>query len=100
MTQNSKKFSPFDNKLFSNADIDIIDEKIEKNIGVMMADDGYLDNDDILTNLDLKLNNSLDDYQQIILDKYLDAFRRSYAYQNCLAYYLGVKEGLNLNTFD
>ena len=62
MIEKSKKdkiFEPFEDDLFCQEHVDIINEKVEKNIPTLLGNDIYLDIDDKIVDLNLKLNLSL-----------------------------------------
>ena len=46
--------------------------------------------------LSMKLNSFLDEHEQALFDKYIETNSKAISYQNCLAYYLGLKAGLNI----
>ncbi len=91
MKQGSKK-----NDMFSQADLDIISEKMEKNYMILLGNSEYLDIDIKLTKLNDKLNILLNEPELKFFNEYLDTNLEAVNYQNCLAYYLGVKAGLEM----
>ena len=83
-SKNTNDISEFDNELFDDVDIDIVNEKMEKNLPVLLANKHYMD------------NSFLDEHEQALFDKYIETNSKAISYQNCLAYYLGLKAGLNI----
>lgn len=89
--------SDFSNDLFSQVDIDLVSEKIEKNLPALYADKSYSKIDDKLLDLNIKLSSSFDKNQKKLFREYLDIYAEANFYQNCLAYYLGIKAGLDIS---
>lgn len=87
----------FSDNLFSQSDIDLIDEKVENNMAILLANNDYMDIDDELEDLNFKLTNMLDDSQLKILKEYLYTENKAKTYENCLAYYIGLQAGKNIN---
>ena len=96
-SKNTNDISEFDNELFDDVDIDIVNEKMEKNLPVLLANKHYMDIDDELLELSMKLNSFLDEHEQALFDKYIETNRKAISYQNCLAYYLGIQYGMKIN---
>lgn len=92
-----KKFSTLDNELFCQADVDIISEKVENNMSILLSNDNYIDIDDKLLDLNVKLSLSLKGKDLKLFREYIDASLEAASYQNCLSYYLGLKSGINIS---
>lgn len=91
---------PFNNHLFNQADIDIINEKIEDNISSLFDEENYIYIDDKLLDLNVRLNSLLDSTQIKIFNEYIRLSLEANTYKNCLAYYLGIQYGMNINDFE
>jgi len=87
----------FSSDLFNQSDIDLINEKVENNMAILLGNNNYMDIDDELEDLNFKLTNMLDDSQLKILEKFLYTKNRAKEYENCLAYYIGLQAGKNIN---
>ncbi len=92
MKQNGKK-----SRMFSQADLDILRKKMDRNYVVLLGNSAYLDIDIKLTKLIDKLNILLNESELKLFNEYLDINEEAINYQNCLAYYLGIKAGLEMN---
>lgn len=99
-SKNKNDISAFDNELFDDVDIDIVSEKMEKNLPVLLANKHYMDIDDELLDLSMKLNSLLGENEQELFNKYIEINSEAISYQNCLAYYLGLKAGLNMRRLE
>ena len=88
--------SYFKNDLFCGEDLDLVCEKIEKNIPSLLGNSKYSDIDDKLLELNTQFQSCLSDEQRKLFKKYLSVRQEATNYQNCLAYYIGVKAGLTL----
>lgn len=88
--------SYFENDLFSEADVDLICEKIEKNIPILLGNEDYFDVDDELVALNTKFQLCLSEEQKKIFRKYIEANKKVASFHNCLAYYLGVQTGMKI----
>ena len=99
MIEKSKKdkiFEPFEDDLFCQEHVDIINEKVEKNIPTLLGNDIYLDIDDKIVDLNLKLNSILNKEQLKTFNGYLNTALEASLYKNCLAYYLGLQDGIKI----
>lgn len=102
MEQKSKKLEEIldlDDDLFCKTDIDFISDKIDENFPILLADDTYLEIDKELFELNSKLIRLLTEDELKLFEKYLDISLDASSYQNCLAYYLGIKIGINMKKF-
>lgn len=88
--------SYFENDLFSEDDIDLICEKIEKNIPILLGNDDYFDADDKLVELNTMFQSCLSEEQKKIFKKYIEANKKVVSFHNCLAYYLGIQTGMKI----
>ncbi len=77
--------------IFSEVDIDLISEKIDKNLEILEDYTDYNILNHKKTELELKLFSYFDEAQTELLKKYLLLLTESIKYQNALAYYLGMK---------
>ena len=89
-SKNSNDISQFDSQLFDQVDVDIVSEKMENNISILLASKDYRDIDEKLLDLKMKLNSLLGESGQELFDQYIAVNSESISYQNCLAYYLGL----------
>ena len=96
MEQNNH-ISPFSNELFNQADIDIVTEKVEKNIPVLFSNNNYMEIDDKLADLSMELTSLLNSPELEMFQKYIKINTDLINYQNCLAYYLGLQTGIKIN---
>lgn len=100
MIQKDKKFdicSDFSNNLFDQVDIDLVNEKIENNLPTLFANENYSKIDDKLLDLNERLASSLNQTQKKLFREYIDTYIEVNFYQNCLAYYLGIKVGSDIS---
>ncbi len=100
MTQKDKKndiCSDFSNDLFCQVDVDLINEKLEDNLPVLYANENYGEIDDKLLDINEKLASSFSQAQKKLFREYIDASAEANFYQNCLAYYLGIKAGSDIS---
>lgn len=100
MIQKDKKsdiYSDLSNDLFSQVDIDLINEKLDDNLPVLYANEAYAKIDDKLLDLNEKLTSSFNQAQKKLFREYIDTSIEANFYQNCLAYYLGIKMGSNIS---
>lgn len=80
-----------DSNIFSEIDMDLIAEKIDKNLEILEDYTDYNILNHRKTELELKLFSYFDESQSQLLKKYLMILTDSIKYQNALAYYLGMK---------
>lgn len=99
-SKNLNDISSFDSQLFDQVDVDIVNEKMENNISILFANQHYMDIDEELLDLKMKLNSLLGETEQKLFDKYIVMNSKSITYQNCLAYYLGLKTGISINKLE
>ena len=83
--------SKIDNDLFSQIDIDFVDEKFEQNLPLLLQYGKYIEIDRKLAKINLELVSSLNEKQRELLCKYQKLSLDATSYQNCLAYYIGLK---------
>lgn len=83
--------SKIDNDLFSQIDIDFVDEKFEQNLPLLLQYGKYIEIDKKLAKINLKLVSSLNEKQRELLRTYQKLSLDATSYQNCLAYYIGLK---------
>lgn len=83
--------SKIDNDLFSQIDIDFVDEKFEQNLPLLLQYGKYIEIDKKLAKINLELVSSLNEKQRELLRKYQNLSLDATSYQNCLAYYIGLK---------
>lgn len=91
MKKKKMNLSQIDNELFSETDIDFIDEKIELNMPILIGYEKYLEIDRKLAKLNTALVSSLNEKQIKLFREYQMVSLDSISYQNCLAYYIGAK---------
>jgi len=80
-----------DNDLFTQIDLDFVDEKFEQNLPLLLQYGKYIEIDKKLAKLNLELVSSLNEKQRELLRKYQNLSLDATSYQNCLAYYIGLK---------
>lgn len=97
--KNQKASLPFDNELFSESDVTIISEKVDKNIGVLLSEDAYLKLDKELEDLNIKLSTLLNSPELELFQEFLMVNSDVISYQHCLAFYLGFQHGIKINDF-
>lgn len=83
--------SKIDNDLFSQTDIDLIDEKMEENLTILLDSKEYVKINKQFNNINLKLTSTLTPQQRELLNEYQGLELEITSYQNCLAYYIGLK---------
>jgi len=86
----------FDNELFCDADIAIIREKVEQNLPILFSNERYSEFDDKLQELNRELTSLLNSPELEMFQKYIKINTDIIDYQNCLAYYLGLKAGIEI----
>lgn len=91
MDKKEKIATTFENDLFSQEDIDCIDEKMENNLAILLESKEYIEINKKFHEITLKLNSSLTSEQRKLLTEYQGLELEITTYQNCLAYYLGCK---------
>lgn len=91
MNKKNNISSKIDNDLFSQIDIDYVDEKFEQNLPLLLQYGKYIEIDRKLAKINLELVSSLDEKQRELLRKYQNASLDATSYQNCLSYYIGLK---------
>lgn len=91
MNKKNNISSKIDNDLFSQIDIDYVDEKFEQNLPLLLQYGKYIEIDKKLAKINLELVSSLDEKQRELLRKYQNLSLDATSYQNCLAYYIGLK---------
>lgn len=89
--------SYFENDLFSQEEVDLIEEKMENNMPILLGRDNYIDIDNKISEANVKLTKLLNEKELKIFKDYQSASINATSYQNCLAYYLGVQAGINSN---
>ena len=94
MKKSTKILKEIDNELFNQTDIDFIDEKIELNMPLLIGYNQYMEIDNKLEEINLKLSSTLDKSQQKLFNKYQEYSINATSYQNCLAYYIGIQTAL------
>lgn len=97
MEQNSKNSLPFENELFNQTDIALINEKVEENIPILFSNEHYMKIDEKLLDLTETLESLLNSPELEIFKKYVKINTDAINYQNCLAYYLGLQSGIKIN---
>lgn len=95
--KNQKVALPFDNELFSESDITIISEKVDKNIGVLLSEEEYLKLDKELEDLNIKLTTLLNSPALELFQEFIMVNSDIISYQHCLAFYLGFQAGIKIN---
>ncbi len=91
MNKKNNISSKIDNDLFTQIDLDFIDEKFEQNLPLLLQYGKYIEIDKKLAKLNLELVSSLNEKQRELLRKYQNLSLDATSYQNCLAYYIGLK---------
>lgn len=91
MNKKNNISSKIDNDLFSQIDIDYVDEKFEQNLPLLLQYGKYIEIDRKLAKINLELVSSLNEKQRELLRKYQKLSLDATSYQNCLAYYIGLK---------
>lgn len=91
MDKKEKIANTFQNDLFSQEDIDCIDEKTENNLAILLESKEYIEINKKFHKITLKLDSSLTSEQRKLLTEYQGLELEITTYQNCLAYYLGCK---------
>ena len=87
----------FENDLFSQEDVDNINEKVENNICKLLDIQDYLQINKKFHEITLQLTSSLSSNQRKLLNEYQGLELEITSYQNCLAYYLGCKAVIENN---
>ena len=82
---------------FNKENMDLVDDKIEQNITNLLDIEEYLELNRKLSKLDLELIKILNSEQKEVLRSYQKIELEISSYQNCLAYYLGLKECKSIN---
>ena len=83
--------SYFENDLFNQADVDLVEEKMENNLAILLESKEYIEINKKFHEMTLKLDSSLTSKQRKLLTEYQGLELEITTYQNCLAYYLGCK---------
>lgn len=91
MNKKNNISSKIDNDLFSQVDIDFVDEKFEQNLPLLLQYGKYIEIDKKLSKINLELVSSLNEKQRELFRKYQTVSLDATSYQNCLAYYIGLK---------
>ena len=91
MNKKNNISSKIDNDLFSQIDIDYVDEKFEQNLPLLLQYGKYIEIDRKLAKINLELVSSLNEKQRELLRNYQNTSLDATSYQNCLAYYIGLK---------
>lgn len=89
--------SYFEDDLFKESDIEYISEKVDVNLSVLLGVTEYLEIERKSKKLNLQLVATLNPQQKQMLKQCLDLQVDSIAYQNCLAYYLGLKSRIDID---
>ncbi len=89
--------SYFEDDLFKKSDIEYISEKVDVNLSVLLGVTEYLEIERKSKKLNLHLTATLNPQQEQILKQCWDLENNSRAYENCLAYYLGLKSRIDID---
>ena len=85
-------------ELFNQQDIDFVTEKVEVNLPILFGQDETLEEDEEFETVKLMLKSMCNSENlEKLLKKYESLLTNSIERQNCLAYYIGLKKGLELN---
>lgn len=87
--------SYFENDLFSQSDVDLVEEKMESNMSILLEHQNYIDIDNKISETNVKLSKLLNEKELQLFNDYQSSSINATAYQNCLAYYIGVLAGMN-----
>ena len=85
------------NNIFNEQDIDFVRELVDKNLPILFGQEISLDNDEKIFEIKKIINNLQNPETKKLFDTFEDLLRKSISYQNCLAYYIGLKKGVELN---
>lgn len=85
----------FEDTLFSEQDIEYVEEKVNENLPILYGANCSLNSEDIEDIKD-KINILYNAAEKKLFRKYENAIKKDIAQQNCLAYYLGIKQGIEI----
>lgn len=91
MNKETRISSQIDNELFSETDIDFVEEKVDANLPMLLEYGKYLENERKLRKINLELVSTLNEQQTKLFREYQNVSLDSDAYHKCLAYYIGLK---------
>lgn len=86
----------FETSLFSQLDIDYVKEQIDEHLPLLYMQKCSLDNTTQIEKIEKQINSVYNTEIKKLFRKYQNLLNESIAQQNCLAYYLGIKRGLDL----
>lgn len=84
-------------KLFCQEDIDYIFKQVNKNINLLFVQDFFLENKEKIYEIEKSVEDLKSSELNYLFREYEKLTEESIVYQNCLAYYIGLKKGLNMN---
>ena len=91
-----RKNKQFDKMLFSQQDIDYVKELVDKYIIDLYVQNISLKNNDKILKIEKEISKLHSSEIEKLLHNYEEALTESIEQQNCLAFYLGLKKGLEL----
>ena len=83
-------------KLFNQLDIDYVGEQVDINLPLLYGQDCSIQNDDELSKIKETVNTMYNSEIRKLFKKYEGLLMKDIQQQNCLAYYVGLKNGLEL----
>lgn len=86
----------FESTLFSQLDIDYVREQVDEHIPLLYMQKCSVDNSLEINKIEHFINSMYNSEMKKLFRKYQELIDESVAQQNCLAYYLGIKRGLDL----
>lgn len=86
----------FDNTLFSQQDIDYVKEQVDEHIMILYNQNTSIKNNSKILEIENKIDTLYNLEIKKLLYNYRDALTETIEQQNCLAYYLGIKKGIEL----
>lgn len=83
--------------MFSETDIDFVDEKLELNLSLLLEHKEYLEINNELSKINSELVSTLNEKQEKLFRDYQRISLDVTSYHNCLSYYVALNSKLKIN---